>query len=144
MTLTGHRGCINTCSFNPYGDFELTGCDDGCVWLWDIGNRCATPKLILRSHITNVFTTNFLSHSRFVSGANDATVQVIDVLPDGSVRATVYAKHHIRKVHGSFVIDQNTFATCAHDGTIRLFDVRTPYRNQRTVPLPTLTEANFN
>jgi WD40 repeat protein len=114
------------------------------VWLWDIGNRCPTPKLMLRPHVSNVFTTNFLSHSRFVSGANDATVQVIDVLPDGSVRATVYAKHHIRKVHSSFVIDQNTFATCAHDGTVRLFDVRTQYRNQRTVPLRTLTAADFN
>jgi WD40 repeat protein len=144
MTLTGHRGCINTCSFNPYGDFELTGCDDGCVWLWDIGNRCPTPKLMLRPHISNVFTTNFLSHSRFVSGANDAAVQVIDVLPDGSVQATQYANHHIRKVHGSFVIDQNTFATCAHDGTVRLFDVRTRYRNQQRLSLPTLTEADLN
>jgi WD40 repeat protein len=99
---------------------------------------------MLRPHISNVFTTNFLSHSRFVSGANDAAVQVIDVLPDGSVRTTRYANHHIRKVHGSFVIDQNTFATCAHDGTVRLFDVRTRYRNQQTRPLPTLTDADFN
>jgi WD40 repeat protein len=129
LVLRGHRGCINTCSFNPYGDLQLTGCDDGSVWLWDIGNRCQTPKLMLRPHITNVFTTNFLSHHRFVSGANDAVVQVSQIMNDGRVCRTRYSNHHIRKVHSSFVVDENTFATCAHDKTVRLFDIRTNYRN---------------
>jgi WD40 repeat protein len=80
MDLRGHCGCINTCSFNPYGDFELTGCDDGSVWLWDISNRCPAPKWRFRPHRTNVFTTNFLTGTRFLSGGNDATVQVIEVI----------------------------------------------------------------
>ena len=144
MKLTGHRGCINTCSFNPLGDLELTGCDDGCVWLWDIGNRMEKPKLMLRPHKTNVFTTNFLSGNRFLSGGNDATVQVAEILPDGRAMSTVYHEHHIRKVMCSFVIDESTFATCSYDRTVRLFDTRTKYTNQRQIELPALTDADLD
>lgn len=143
MVLKGHRGCINTCSFNPLGDLELTGCDDGCVWLWDVGNRMQKPKLMLRPHKTNVFTTNFLSGNRFISGGNDATVQVAEILPDGRTMSTVYHEHHIRKVMCSFVIDEFTFATCSYDRTVRLFDTRTKYTNQRLVELPALTDADL-
>lgn len=144
MTLKGHRGCINTCSFNPYGDRELTGCDDGCVWLWDIGDRLEQPKLRLRPHTTNVFTTNFLSGNRFLSGGNDATVQVAEIRPDGRTMSTVYHEHHIRKVMCSFVIDEFTFATCSYDRTVRLFDTRMAYTNQRLIDLPTLTDADLD
>jgi WD40 repeat protein len=143
MRLEGHRGCINTCSFNPYGDYELTGCDDGCVWLWDIGNRVPTPKLMLEPHRTNVFTTNFLTGSRFISGGNDATVQVIGISNDGTVNATSYRGHHICKVLCSVVIDAHTFATCSYDQTIRLFDIRTPYRLQSSTTLRCLSPAEM-
>ena len=143
MTLSGHRGCINTCSFNPYGDSELTGCDDGSVWLWDIGNRNTAPKAMLSPHITNVFTTNFLTGNRFISGGNDSTVQVIEIA-EGKATTTIYKNHHIRKVLCSFVIDENTFATCSHDRTVRLFDIRTQYTNQTIKELPLLTAADFN
>jgi WD40 repeat protein len=143
MELQGHKGCINTCSFNPYGELELTGCDDGCVWLWDISTRRSTPKVMLRPHVTNVFTTNFLTSTSFISGGNDATVQVVALTNDGRAQATRYSQHHIRKVHSSFVIDENTFATCSHDCTVRLFDVRVPYRNQESINLELLTPADF-
>jgi WD repeat-containing protein 42A len=143
LVLNGHHGCINTCSFNPYGDLQLTGCDDGCVWLWDIGSRCEIPQVRLRPHATNVFTTNFLSHHRFISGANDALVHVTELTNDGRAVGTRYEKHHIRKVHSSFVVDENTFVTCAHDSTVRLFDVRTHYRNSASDALPILTAADF-
>lgn len=142
MTLRGHRGCINTCSFNPYGNYELTGCDDGCVWLWDIGNRNPNPKIQLSPHHTNVFTTNFLTGNRFISGGNDATVQCIEI-SEGRATTTKYFNHHIRKVLCSFVIDENTFATCSHDSTIRLFDIRTQYKNQKVEELPFMTPSDF-
>jgi WD40 repeat protein len=141
LTLRGHRGCINTCSFNPYGDRQLTGCDDGCVYLWDIGSRNPLPVAMLAPHHTNVFTTNFLTSSRFISGGNDATVQVVD-LAEGRALSTVYPNHHLRKVLCSFVIDDSTFATCSYDQTIRLFDVRTRYPSQRVRALPLLTPAD--
>jgi WD40 repeat protein len=144
LVLRGHRGCINTCSFNPYGDLQLTGCDDGSVWLWDIGSRAEDPKMRFQPHLSNVFTTNFLTGNRFLSGGNDASVQVIEVLPDGTAQTTRYDKHHIRKVHSSFVIDESTFVTCSHDCTVRIFDIRTGYRNQITRPLPVLTGDDFN
>jgi WD40 repeat protein len=141
--LKGHRGCINTCSFNPYGNLELTGCDDGCVWLWDIESRAASPLLMLAPHRTNVFTTNFLTSSSFISGGNDATVQAVTLLNDGTARATSYFNHHIRKVHSSFVIDEHTFVTCSSDQTVRLFDTRIGYRNQASRALPALSEADL-
>ena len=137
MTLSGHNCCINTCSFNPYGEYELTGSDDGSVWFWDIGSRDPIPKVMLRPHVTNVFTTNFLTGNRFISGGNDATVQFIEI-GEGRATATRYENHHIRKVLCSFVIDENTFATCSHDMTVRLFDIRTKYNNQTIVDLPFL------
>jgi WD40 repeat protein len=144
LRLTGHRGCVNTCSFNPYGNMQLTGCDDGCVWLWDIGKRAQTPILRLRPHVTNVFTTNFLSGNRFLSGGNDASVHVMEVSNDGRVHDTTYANHHLRKVLSSFVIDENTFSTCSHDCTVRLFDIRTSYRCQSHAEIPVLTEGDFD
>ena len=142
--LRGHHGCINTCSFNPYGEYELTGSDDGCVWMWDIGERCTTPKVLLRPHHTNLFTTNFLSKDRFISGANDASVQYVQI-GESEVIATGFDNHHVKKVNSSFVIDENTFATCSHDCTIRLFDVRQQYSHSSTRKLPYLSlERDFN
>ncbi|KAH0785084.1 WD40 repeat-containing protein [Histomonas meleagridis] len=142
MTLLGHKGCINTCSFNPYGNFELTGCDDGSVWLWDIGNHQSKPKIRLIPHKTNVFTTNFLSETRFISGGNDASVQVIE-LADGRAVSTKYSNHHTRKVLCSFVVDEHTFATCSQK-TVRLFDTRIQYTGQSQHNLDFLTEADFD
>ena len=143
MKMVGHKGCINTCSFNPYGEYELTGCDDGCVWLWDIGTRQKTPKIMLRPHITNVFTTNFLSSNRFISGGNDATIQCITIAEDRAI-TTSFISHHTKKVLCSFVIDENTFVTCSHDRTIRLFDIRKSYPGAESRPLPLLSEEDFN
>jgi WD40 repeat protein len=122
----------------------LTGCDDGSVWVWDIGNRLPTPKFMLQHHRSNLFTTNFLTGTRFISGGNDASVQVVEIHNDGRVTAIQYIKHHIRKVHSSFVVDENIFATCAHDRTVRLFDIRTPYRNQNMTEIPLLSLEDFN
>jgi WD40 repeat protein len=143
MKLTGHKGCINACGFNPFGDKLITGCDDGCVWIWDIETRSKEPKIMLRPHITNVFTTNFLSSNRFISGANDATVQVVELTESGA-KATSFINHHIRKVLCSFVIDPNTFVTCSYDETIRLFDIRQSYPGVEIHDLDILTSDDFN
>ena len=143
MKLTGHKGCINTCGFNPFGDKLITGCDDGCVWIWDIETRNKKPKVMLRPHVTNVFTTNFLSSNRFISGGNDASVQVVELTESGA-KATSFINHHIRKVLCSFVIDPNTFVTCSSDETIRLFDIRQSYPGVETHDLQILSEKDMN
>ncbi|EAY13249.1 hypothetical protein TVAG_463830 [Trichomonas vaginalis G3] len=141
--LVGHKGCINTCAFNPFGDKLITGCDDGCVWIWDIGTQKSKPLTMLHPHITNVFTTNFLSSNKFISGGNDATVQIVE-FSQTSAFTTSFINHHVRKVLCSFVIDPNTFVTCSSDSTIRLFDTRVPYRSTEKVNLKILTEADMN
>lgn len=141
--LVGHKGCINTCAFNPFGDKLITGCDDGCVWIWDIGTQNSKPKVMLRPHITNVFTTNFLSSNKFISGGNDATVQIVE-FSETSAFTTSFVNHHIRKVLCSFVIDPNTFVTCSADSTIRLFDTRVPYKSTFRENLKILTDEDMN
>jgi WD40 repeat protein len=98
---------------------------------------------MLSPHKTNVFTTDFLTSSSFISGGNDATVQAITILNDGTARAVSYFNHHVRKVHSSFVIDEHTFVTCSYDQTVRLFDTRIGYRNQTVTALPSLTHADL-
>lgn len=137
--LEGHLGCINTCAFNPYGDKLITGCDDGCVWLWNLDDEVIKPTIKLRPHISNVFTTNFLTSNKFISGGNDSNVNVIEIREAGAV-ATVFLDHHIRKVPSSFVMDSNTFVTCSYDSTVRLFDVRQSYSSCVVKDLPFLDE----
>ena len=143
LKLEGHKGCINTCNFNPIGDNLITGCDDGSTWVWDITNRLKEPIIYLKPHKTNVFTTNFLSSNVFISGGNDSTVQVI-YLTESEVKSRIFHEHHIKKVLCSFVIDSNTFVTCAADQTIRLFDIRCSYNNTNFINLPFLIKNDFN
>ncbi|KAH0788052.1 WD40 repeat-containing protein [Histomonas meleagridis] len=141
--LKGHKGCINTCSFNNFGNKLLTGCDDGSVWLWDIESRPQDPLVRVRPHISNVFTTNFLSSNTLISGGNDGTVKYIQI-NESTINCTSFNNHHIRKVLSSFVIDENTFVTCGYDCTIRLFDVRQPYPGTVQTVLPSLTIDDYN
>jgi hypothetical protein len=52
------------------------------------------PLAILYPYITNVFITNFLSMSKFISGENDTAVKVTDIA-NGRVFETVDKEHHI-------------------------------------------------
>ena len=96
-----------------------------------------------KPHITNVFTTNFLSSNKFISGGNDATIQCITIA-EGRAITTSFTKHHTKKVLCSFVIDENTFVTCSHDRTIRLFDIRKSYPGAESLPLQLLSKEDFN
>jgi hypothetical protein len=99
---------------------------------------------MLRPQITNVFTTNFLSHHRFVCGANDASVEVSHPINDGRVSRTRDVNHHIRKVSSSFVVDENTFVTRSYDETVRLFHIRETYRNTESDIFTPLTESDLS
>ena len=141
--LVGHRGCINNCTFNRSGTRLLTGCDDGSVWMWDVETRNSHPKIMVRPQITNVFTSNFLTENRFISGANDATPRVTTLHPDRATRFS-YIDHHIKKVVSSFVYDENTFVTVSYDGTVRLFDIRNSELKGRVDDeIKILTDADY-
>lgn len=142
MKLSGHNGCINTCNFNPYGDKLITGCDDGSVWIWNIGMHRNKPEIMLKPNKTNVFTTNFLSNSSFISGGNDASVNYVRIAPDRVVK-TEFINHHTRKIMDSVIVDQNTFITCSFDQTFRIFDIRQSYGNTIDTELPILKESDY-
>lgn len=140
--LQEHKGCINCCTFNSYGDRLLTGSDDGSVWMWDLTDPSDQPMLRLRPNICNVFTNTFLSQNRFVTGANEGIPRVVTI-NQSDATVTSYLRHHIRKVVGSYAIDENVFITISWDGTIRLFDIRQKYSNTETRNISMLTEMDY-
>ena len=141
--LIGHKGCINTCTFNPEGTKLLTGCDDGSIWMWDIENKSNKPLIKIRPHHTNLFTTEFLTSNKIVSGANDATVRVIEYA-EGRAIMTSFLEHHSRKVVGLYKYDNNTFISCSYDKTIRIFDLRQNYSRTEISELPYLIDEDYN
>jgi len=140
--LQGHKGCINNCTFNSSGTRLLTGCDDGSVWLWDVGGDIQAPIARMRPHHTNVFTSQFLASNRIISGANDADVCVTEI-GEGRTTTTKYSGHHLQKVVSSYVIDDSTFITCSYDATIRLFDTRMQYSRTEVLQSPLLTDDDY-
>lgn len=142
--LKGHKACINTCSFNQYGDRLITGCDDGSIFFWNIETRKQYPILRIRPHISNIFTTNFLTNNKIISGGNDGNVNLIEINQNSEIICTKYKNHHTRKVLSSYIIDENVFVTCGYDCSIRLFDIRQNYSNSEITNLQSLTEADFD
>ena len=38
-SLTGHKSGVSTCQFHPYGEFFMSGAEDGTIKIWDIRKR---------------------------------------------------------------------------------------------------------
>lgn len=60
--LDGHRGCVNTVSFNADGDIVISGSDDRHVKLWDW--QTGKVKFSFHSgHYSNVFQAEMMPYS---------------------------------------------------------------------------------
>lgn len=60
--LEKHRGCVNTVSFNAYGDIVISGSDDRRIILWD----WETGKIALSfhsGHHNNVFQAKIMPYT---------------------------------------------------------------------------------
>eukprot|EP00041_Stephanoeca_diplocostata_P024109 m.603479 g.603479 ORF g.603479 m.603479 type:complete len:367 (+) comp22454_c1_seq2:243-1343(+) len=117
--LKGHSGFISQCRFR--GDTEMiTSSGDGGLWLWDIGKRAATTKLL--GHEADVTAFGVKDHNVLVSCSVDKTCKVWD-LRIGQCVSTLQG-------HGSDINCLTmhpcgeAFATGSHDGSARLWDLR--------------------
>ncbi|KAI4366549.1 hypothetical protein MLD38_022412 [Melastoma candidum] len=79
--LEGHRGCVNTISWNSKGSLLISGSDDYRINVWSY-----TDQKLLHSietgHSANIFCTKFIpetSDELIASGAGDAEVRLFNL-----------------------------------------------------------------
>ncbi|KAL9687606.1 hypothetical protein QQ045_032011 [Rhodiola kirilowii] len=126
--LEGHKGCVNTISFNGDGGIVISGSDDKTVKLWD----WETGRLNLSfhsGHASNVFQAQFMPFSddrSIVTCAADGQVRHAHVLEGGEVQTVMLSRHEGR-AH-KLAIEPGSphlFYTCGDDGIVQHFDLRT-------------------
>ncbi|GIL52116.1 hypothetical protein Vafri_8049 [Volvox africanus] len=139
--LKGHRGCVNTVSFNPTGDLLVSGSDDQNVILWDW--RQGVRRLRFEpGHTNNIFQARFLPGTydkSLISCAADGQVRV-SYLQEGSSRPTTKRLHrHMGRAH-KFALQHASpydpaygsaggggppcFYSSGEDGDVCFFDLR--------------------
>ncbi|CAL1372883.1 unnamed protein product [Linum trigynum] len=126
--LNKHSGCVNTVSFNAYGNILVSGSDDRQVilWDWETGNI----KLAFHSgHQGNVFQAKIMSFSgdrSIVTCAADGEVRHAQIHEDGEVEIEMLAKHQGR-AHKLAVEpgSPHGFYSCGEDGLVQHIDLRT-------------------
>ncbi|KAD6795633.1 hypothetical protein E3N88_06529 [Mikania micrantha] len=126
--LNKHKGCVNTVSFNSDGDILISGSDDRKVilWDWETGN----VKLSFHSgHSNNIFQAKIMPGTddrSIVTCAADGLVRHAIILECGTVETKFLGKHHARAHKlASEPGSPHIFYTCAEDGLVQHFDLRT-------------------
>ncbi|XP_030450687.2 uncharacterized protein LOC115672858 isoform X2 [Syzygium oleosum] len=125
--LEGHRGCVNTVSFNFDGDMVISGSDDRHVKLWDW--QTGKVKLSFHSgHQSNVFQAEIMPYTddkSIVTCAADGQARHAQILEGGQIETVLLAKHQGR-AH-KLAIEPGSphiVYTCAEDGLVQRLDLR--------------------
>ena len=128
--LQGHRGCVNRLAFNVSGTLLASASDDLRVCIFrtqTISERPTNPTAILTEHTANMFGVGFVHGDTLVASCGmDKAVCVTNIATESS--------HSLYRCHSSRVkelcVDANddVFLTAGEDGTVRIFDIRTPHR----------------
>lgn len=125
--LKGHRGCVNTISFNSTGNILVSGSDDKQVILWDWATKVS--KLSYPSgHLDNIFQAKFMPFSddrKIVTSSADGQVRIGHVLENGDVNTKMLGEHLLR-VH-SLALEPGSphiLYSCGEDGFVQHYDLR--------------------
>ncbi|KAD3642116.1 hypothetical protein E3N88_31340 [Mikania micrantha] len=126
--LQKHLGCVNTVSFNAYGDIVVSGSDDRRVVLWDWETGCI--KLSFNSgHNNNIFHAKIMPETddrSIVTCAADGQVRLAAILECGNVETKLLGRHKGRAHKlANEPMSPQVFYTCGEDGLVQHFDLRT-------------------
>ena len=129
VSLSGHRGAVNSVSFSPDGAILASGAQDGAIKLWDITARkgFATlyePRGVVNSVRSPVNSVSFSPDGTILaSGADDGTVKLWDVTMQ--INIATFEAHTDVVTSVSFSPDGGTLASGSWDTTVKLWDVAT-------------------
>ncbi|KAJ4890522.1 Transducin/WD40 repeat-like superfamily protein [Raphanus sativus] len=126
--LKGHEGCVNAVEFSSTGDILVSGSDDRQIMLWNLLN--GTRTLTYPSgHCENVFQTKFLPFTddrTIITSGADGQVRLGQILENGKVETKRLGRHRGRVYKLALSPgDPNVFYSCAEDGFVQHFDIRT-------------------
>ncbi|KAJ3682808.1 hypothetical protein LUZ60_013035 [Juncus effusus] len=127
--LYGHRGCVNTVSFNPDGGILVSGSDDKDIVFWD-WSVCRKSFSYNSGHLDNIFQASvmpFTDDRTVVSSAADGQVRVGQIKEGGDV-STKQIGSHMGRVHKLAIEpgSPHSFFSCGDDGLVQHFDLRMP------------------
>jgi WD40 repeat protein len=116
--LPGHSGVVRSVAFSPDGKLLASGGEDTSVRLYNLATG-DTQKLAAPSAVNQVA---FSPDGRTLAAVGDAPEAVVR-LWDLETGETTTWKGHTGHVHGlAFAPTGSLVATCAEDGTVRLWD----------------------
>jgi len=122
VELQGHKGGVDTVTWNSGGTLLASGCDDCRIKIWD-ARRARSVKSIECGHTQNISCVRFLpetSDTQIVSCSADRQVRLID-LNKQAVRP--FHCHHGR-VKSVAAVGPDVFLSGGEDGMISQFDKR--------------------
>mmetsp|Transcript_33610 Transcript_33610/g.45989 ORF Transcript_33610/g.45989 Transcript_33610/m.45989 type:complete len:535 (-) Transcript_33610:128-1732(-) len=118
--VPGHRGTINSISYNNSGSILVSGSQDKLVKLWNV--RSFQAQATFSGPVQSIMCVKFSPNDEFVLGAsNDHSLRLWGA-QDGRVRHTLTG--HLKPVMAaSFAEDSKKIVSGSHDRTLKLWDI---------------------
>jgi len=119
-SFEGHKGKINTLSFNSNGNQIISAGSDRIIHLWDV--RSQSNILKFKGHTNNIYSICFNpKDNMIVSGSEDRTVRIWDVKSGKEIKQ--FNKHKYGVLSVCFSPKGKIVASGSFDQTIRLWDI---------------------
>jgi len=129
LSLSGHKGDVNTCAYSPDGRWLASGGDDGVVQVWNA--ITGENVLTLAGHSSAVYSCAFSPDGqKVVSGSSDIKVWNVESLsfpaPDGSetqgIKIVDPPKHRESVSGCAYPPEGYKFVTVSIDGVVKVWD----------------------
>jgi WD40 repeat protein len=119
---------IRSVALSPDGKTLASGGNGGPIWLWDLENLLAKPK-ILRGHKIWVYSISFSPDGKILASAGaDGTIRLWN-LHNSTSEPIVLSEHRANVTSVAFSPDGKTLASAGEDDTVRLWNLQNPTPN---------------